>query len=193
MELVFATQNEHKVKEVQALLPAFIQVKTLAQIGCLDDIPETENTLEGNALLKTEYVKNKFGYACFADDSGLEVAALNFEPGVFSARYAGEQRDSNDNMDLLLKNLEGKSNRAAQFRTVISLVWKGKNYQFEGLVKGEIMDKKSGIEGFGYDPIFRPIGYDKTFSEMSLEEKNRISHRGLAMQKFVDFLKHQQD
>lgn len=193
MELVFATQNEHKVKEVQALLPAFIQVKTLAQIGCLDDIPETENTLEGNALLKTVYVKNNFGYDCFADDSGLEVAVLNFEPGVFSARYAGEQRDSNDNMDLLLKNLEGKSNREAQFRTVISLIWKGKNYQFEGLIKGEIMTEKSGIEGFGYDPIFKPIGYDKTFSEMSLQEKNRISHRSLAMQKFVDFLIHQQD
>ncbi len=193
MELVFATQNEHKVNEVQVLLPSFIRVKTLAQIGCVEEIAETASTLEGNASLKSKYVKTVYGFDCFADDSGLEIDALNFEPGVFSARYAGDQRNSDDNMALVLRKLHGESNRSAQFRTVISLIWKGETHQFEGCVTGEITHKKSGVAGFGYDPIFRPNGFDKTFSEMTLAEKNSISHRGRAMKKLVDFLKQQQD
>ena len=188
MELIFATQNENKAKEIQKLLPATIEVKTLREINCSEDIPETAATLEGNAFLKSNFVFKNYRVNCFADDTGLEIAALNGEPGVLSARYAGEGKDSNDNMELVLKNLEGKKDRSAIFRTVISLLINGQEVQFEGIVKGEITIEKSGVSGFGYDPIFKPLGYDKTFSEMSLEAKNEISHRGIAVRKLVNYL-----
>lgn len=188
MNLVFATQNKHKAEEIQALLPESIQVKTLSEIGCHEDIPETAETLEGNASLKSTYVLEKFSINCFADDTGLEIEALNNAPGVFSARYAGEEKDSNKNMDLVLENLRGKSNRKARFRTVISLRLQNSEHQFEGVVNGVIKESKSGHEGFGYDPIFQPDGYDCTFSEMSTEEKNKISHRGKAVRKLIEFL-----
>ena len=189
MNLIFATQNKHKAQEIQVLMPAGIKVQTLLDIGCVEDIPETADTLEGNASLKSLYVIENYGVACFADDTGLEIDALNGAPGVLSARYAGEAKDSNANMDLVLSQLEGEENRKAQFRTVISLRLFGQEYLFEGLVKGEITENKSGKEGFGYDPIFKPDGFDCTFSEMSMEEKNKISHRGLAIAKMIDFLK----
>ncbi len=188
MELIFATQNQNKAKEIQKLLPSSIQVKTLAEIGCLDDIPETSSTLEGNANQKSTYVVENFKVNCFADDTGLEIDALNGAPGVYSARYAGAQKNSDDNMDLVLEKLEGESNRKAQFRTVISLIINGEEKQFEGIASGEITLSKSGESGFGYDPIFRPTGYEQTFSEMSMEEKNKISHRGIAVRKLVDYL-----
>ncbi|MFT5820426.1 MAG: XTP/dITP diphosphohydrolase [Crocinitomix sp.] len=188
MELIFATQNQHKASEIQELLPDLIHVKTLNDIGCDEDIPETAQTLEGNATLKSKYVVENYQVNCFADDTGLEITALNGEPGVFSARYAGAQKDSNDNMDLVLKKLQGVSDRSAQFRTVISLIINGEEKQFEGIAKGEITLEKSGRSGFGYDPIFRPTGYEITFSEMSMEEKNAISHRGIAVRKLVDYL-----
>jgi len=188
MELIFATQNANKAKEIQALLPVHIHVKTLGQIGCHEDIPETAATLEGNAQLKAAYVHTTFKVNCFADDTGLEIEALNNAPGVYSARYAGEQKEANDNMDLVLKNLQGQENRKARFRTVITLILEGKTYHFEGIVEGEICAEKSGQAGFGYDPIFKPLGYTKTFSEMSLDEKNKISHRGIAVRKLIEFL-----
>ncbi len=189
MELVFATQNQHKAQEIQALLPNTIMVKTLKEIDCFEDIPETANDLEGNASLKSNYVVEKYRVNCFADDTGLEIDALNGEPGVYSARYAGEEKDSNANMDLVLKKLKGEKNRNAQFRTVISLILNEKEIQFEGIVKGQIVAQKSGKKGFGYDPIFQPTGFNRTFSEMTLEEKNKISHRGIAIRKLVDFLR----
>ena len=188
MELVFATQNMNKAREIQKLLPSSVQIKTLAEINCHDDIPETAKTLAGNASLKTAYIVNKFHINCFADDTGLEIDELAGAPGVLSARYAGNQKDSNDNMDLVLLKLKGISNRQARFRTVISLVIDGKEQLFEGIAEGEITKEKSGKEGFGYDPIFKPKGYDITFSEMTMEEKNRISHRGKAIQKLVHYL-----
>jgi len=189
MELVFATQNQHKAQEIQALLPNTIMVKTLKEIDCFEDIPETADDLEGNASLKSNYVVEKYRVNCFADDTGLEIETLNGEPGVYSARYAGEEKDSNANMDLVLKKLKGKKNRNAQFRTVISLIINEKEIQFEGIVKGQIVAQKSGKKGFGYDPIFQPTGFNRTFSEMTLEEKNKISHRGIAIRKLVDFLR----
>lgn len=188
MELIFASQNLNKAKEIQALLPPTIRVKTLKEIGCFDDIPETASTLEGNAQLKAAYVSEHFNVNCFADDTGLEIEALNNEPGVFSARYAGPAKDANDNMDLVLRHLEGKANRKARFRTVIVLILNGKTIQFEGVVEGNITLAKSGVEGFGYDPIFQPNDYDHTFSEMTLNEKNKISHRGIAFRKLIDYL-----
>ncbi|UKN01244.1 non-canonical purine NTP diphosphatase [Paracrocinitomix mangrovi] len=188
MKLIFATQNQHKADEIQKALPDSIQIMTLKDINCHDDIPETENTLEGNASLKSKYVVEHFNVNCFADDTGLEIEALNGEPGVLSARYAGASKDANDNMNLVLEKLKGSQNRRAQFRTVISLMLEGKEYQFEGIVKGTIREVKSGAEGFGYDPIFQPDGFDITFAEMSMEEKNKISHRGRAVQKLIDFL-----
>lgn len=188
MELIFATQNKNKATEIQLLIPSTITLKTLAEIGCHDDIPETADTLEGNAQLKAEYVVNQFKKDCFADDTGLEIEALNGAPGVFSARYAGSQKNADDNMNKVLKELEGVANRKAQFRTVISLIINGEKKQFEGIVKGEITTAKSGEKGFGYDPIFRPEGFSKTFSEMNTTEKNKISHRGKAIKKLVDYL-----
>jgi XTP/dITP diphosphohydrolase len=189
MEIVFATSNAHKAAEIQRLLPSSINVKTLKDIGCEEDIPETADTVEGNALQKANYVMDHYQTNCFADDTALEVDALNGEPGVYSARYAGPQRSAEDNMQLLLSKLEGKENRSARFRTVIALILEGKEYSFEGIVEGKISLEKSGSEGFGYDPIFIPNDYSVSFSEMSMEEKNSISHRGRAVRKLVEFLK----
>ena len=188
MQLVFASNNKNKILEIQSILPETIKILSLEDIGCLEDIPETADTIEGNAILKANYVTQKYGYDCFADDTGLEVAALNGEPGVYSARYAGEQRNSDDNMDKVLNALSGKNNRNAQFKTVIALNLKGKQELFTGIAKGEITLEKTGNKGFGYDPIFQPIGYKETFAELSLEIKNEISHRGKATQQLINFL-----
>ncbi|MCX7547501.1 non-canonical purine NTP diphosphatase [Xanthomarina sp. F1114] len=188
MTLVFATNNLNKLKEVQGLIPKHIQLLSLQDIGCTEDVPETQNTIAGNAIQKAEYIKTHYGYDCFADDTGLEVAALDNEPGVYSARYAGAQRDSNDNMDLLLKNLKDKSNRQAQFKTVIALQLNGELKTFTGICKGEITKEKHGEHGFGYDPIFKAKGYTKTFAEISLDEKNQIGHRGKAVNLLVKYL-----
>ena len=188
MQLVFATNNLNKLKEVQSLIPNHLQLLSLKDIGCFEDVPETQLTIEGNAIQKAEYINKHYGYDCFADDTGLEVEALNGEPGVFSARYAGPQRDATDNMDLLLKNLESQSNRNAQFKTVIALHLNNKTETFTGICIGVITKTKHGEKGFGYDPIFKAEGYDKTFAEISLEEKNRIGHRGKAVKQLVGFL-----
>lgn len=186
--LVFATNNLHKLEEVRDILGGSFRIASLKEIGCTDDIPETADTLEGNALQKARYVKEKFGYDCFADDTGLEVEALGGAPGVFSARYAGPGHDSEANMQKLLKELEGKTNRQAQFRTVVALILEGREYTFEGIVRGTILTECRGTAGFGYDPVFVPEGYAETFAEMGSEEKNRISHRARAVQKLADFL-----
>lgn len=188
MQLVFATNNLNKLKEVQSLIPEHIKLLSLKDIGCFEDVPETQLTIEGNAIQKAIYIKEHYGFDCFADDTGLEVEALDGEPGVFSARYAGEQRDAHDNMNLLLKNLEGKSDRSAQFKTVIALHLNGYLETFTGICKGEITLQKYGEKGFGYDPIFKAEGYDTTFAEMSLEEKNKVGHRGKAVRLLVDYL-----
>lgn len=188
MQLVFATNNQNKITEVQALLPQEIKLLSLKDIGCFEDIPETQNTIEGNAIQKANYIKENYGYDCFADDTGLEVPALNGAPGVFSARYAGEQRNAEDNMDLLLQNLNNSKNRSAQFKTVIALQLNNKQLTFTGICKGEITKSKHGEKGFGYDPIFKPDGYSTTFAEMDLSLKNSIGHRGKAVSKLVDFL-----
>lgn len=189
MQIVFASSNKNKIFEIQSILPETIQILSLEDIGCLEEIPETSTTIEGNAILKANYVTSKYGYDCFADDTGLEVAVLNGAPGVFSARYAGEQRNSDDNMNKLLHALSDKSNRKAQFKTVIALNINGKQELFTGIAEGEITLEKTGTKGFGYDPIFQPIGYEETFAELSLEVKNEISHRGKATQKLINFLK----
>ena len=186
--LVFATNNLHKLEEVRDILGGSFRIASLKEIGCTDDIPETADTLEGNSLQKARYVKEKFGYDCFADDTGLEVEALGGAPGVFSARYAGPGHDSEANMRKLLKELEGKANRQAQFRTVVALILEGREYTFEGIVRGTILAERRGTAGFGYDPVFVPEGYAETFAEMGSEEKNRISHRARAVQKLADFL-----
>lgn len=188
MQLVFATNNLNKLEEVQQLIPKHITLLSLKDIGCEVDIPETQNTIEGNAIQKADYIKNHFGYNCFADDTGLEVNALHGEPGVYSARYAGEQRDANDNMNKLLTNLENQDNRNAQFKTVVALHLNGRLETFTGICKGSITKTKSGTDGFGYDPIFKADGYTQTFAEISLDEKNRIGHRGKAVMQLVAFL-----
>src|SRR5690554_453749 len=188
-EIVFATQNKNKAYEIQGLLPNHIVVKTLSDIGCEDDIPEDQPDLAGNALQKARYIYEKFNVNCFADDTGLEIEALNGEPGVYSARYAGSEKDSQKNMDLVLEKLNNQSNRKAQFRTAIALILDGKEHLFEGKVKGEIRKERSGEKGFGYDPIFEPENYGKTFAEMTLDEKNERSHRGRAIEKLAAFLK----
>lgn len=189
MELVFATNNKHKLEELQALLGDTIRLLSLKDIGCFEEIPEEQPTLEGNARQKAEFVSKNYGYSCFADDTGLEIVALNGEPGVFSARYAGEEKDANANMNRVLKKMAKINNRQARFRTVISLIENGKETQFDGVVEGTIIREKRGDAGFGYDPIFLPDGFDKTFAEMDMEEKNKISHRGRAVNKLVQFLK----
>lgn len=189
MKLVFATHNHNKAKEIQAIMPEGIEIVTLDEIQCNEEIPETENTLEGNAKLKAQYIVDQFNMNCFADDTGLEIEALNGEPGVYSARYAGESRDSNANMDLVLSKLEGKENRNAQFRTAIALFWEGKMYLFEGIVKGRIIENKRGNDGFGYDPIFEPENCGRTFAEMNLAEKSQVSHRARAVNQMIEFLK----
>lgn len=189
MKLVFATHNHNKAKEIQAIMPEGIEIVTLDEIQCNEEIPETENTLEGNAKLKAQYIVDQFNMNCFADDTGLEIEALNGEPGVYSARYAGESRDSNANMDLVLSKLEGKENRNAQFRTAIALFWEGKMYLFEGIVKGRIIENKRGNDGFGYDPIFEPENCGRTYAEMNLAEKSQVSHRARAVNQMIEFLK----
>ena len=188
MQLVFATNNSNKIKEVQGLITERITLLNLKDIGCFEDIPETQSTIEGNAKQKANYIKTHYGFDCFADDTGLEVETLNGKPGVYSARYAGEQRNAEDNMDKLLSELNTKPNRNAQFKTVIALHINGKLQTFTGICKGEITKSKHGSKGFGYDPIFKPLGYTNTFAEMSLDEKNKIGHRGKAVSQLVSFL-----
>ncbi len=188
MQLVFATNNPNKLKEVQELLPNSIKLLSLKDINCFEEIAETGQTLQENALIKAKYIYEKYGYNCFSDDTGLEVEILNNEPGVYSARYAGETANSENNMQKLLHNLKSKTNRNAQFRTSIALIIKGKEYLFEGVCKGEILTKKQGKKGFGYDPIFKPKGFSKSFAEMNSLEKGAISHRGKALEKLITFL-----
>ncbi|WP_426064755.1 non-canonical purine NTP diphosphatase [Flavobacterium sp. DSP2-3-1] len=189
MQFVFASNNKNKILELQSMLPETITILSLESIGCFEDIPETADTIEGNAIQKANYVTEKFGYDCFADDTGLEVDALNGDPGVFSARYAGEQRNADDNMNKLLEVLAVQNERKAQFKTVIALNLNGKQYLFTGIAKGEITLKKIGNQGFGYDPIFQPEGFPQTFAQLSLDVKNKISHRGKATQQLINFLK----
>lgn len=186
--LVFATNNEHKLNEVRNILKSLYLVKGLKDIGCNEDIPESGITLEENASIKSSYVLENYGLDCFADDTGLEIEALDGRPGVYSARYGGESHNAEKNMCKVLKELQNKANRKAQFRTVISLKMNGEEYLFEGIVKGRIIDEKRGLDGFGYDPLFIPEGYSKTFAEMSQIEKNEISHRARATQKLLKFL-----
>jgi XTP/dITP diphosphohydrolase len=188
MQLVFASNNKNKIKEIQALLSDTIQIISLEDIGCIEDIPETAETIKGNAIMKANYVTSNYGYDCFADDTGLEVDALNGAPGVYSARYAGEQKDANDNMDKLLSELKDKTNRNANFKTVICLNLNGTQQLFTGIINGKIIDEKIGTNGFGYDPIFIAEGHDKTFAELTLEEKAHISHRGIAVAQLIAFL-----
>lgn len=189
MKICFATHNENKLKEVNQILGEHFDVVGLTDIGCAEEIPEIGDTLDENSKIKADHVWINYQISCFADDTGLEVKTLNGEPGVRSARYAGESRDNQANIKLLLSKLEGKPTRKAQFRTVITLILDGLTYQFDGIVEGHITKALKGAEGFGYDPIFIPDGYDKTFAEMTSSEKNAISHRGRAVQKLVNFLK----
>ena len=193
MKLVFATNNKHKLQEVRDIVGNRVEVLSLNDINCHDDIPETADTLQGNALIKARHIYDKYGLNCFADDTGLEVEALDGAPGVYSARYAGEECDSEANMLKLLKYLTGKNNRNAQFRTVIALVINGEEKLFNGIVKGTISDEKRGDSGFGYDPIFIPEGYTESFAQMSGEMKNSISHRFRATKQLSDYLKENYD
>lgn len=190
MKLAFATNNQHKLQELSQLLGDSIELLSLNDINCEDDIPENKETLEENAAEKSFYIFNKYGLNCFADDTGLEIDALNGEPGVYSARYAGEERNPENNIKLVLEKLAEIKNRKARFRTVISLVIDGHETQFEGIVNGQILEEKRGRTGFGYDPIFQPDESHLSFAEMPMEEKNKISHRGRAVQKLVEYLKH---
>ena len=191
MKLVFASNNKNKIKEIQLLVPAFIEIVSLEDIGCTEDIPETADTIEGNAILKANYITEKYGLNCFADDTGLEVEALNGAPGVYSARYAGEPKDDNNNMNELLFQLEKETNRNANFKTVIALNLNGKQELFVGIIFGKIISEKTGTNGFGYDPIFVAEGYEKTFAELDIEEKSNISHRGIAVKQLITFLQKQ--
>ena len=188
MKIVFATNNPNKLKEIQALMPVGIEILSLKEIGCTEDIPETGTTLEANAFQKAHYLKENYGYDCFADDTGLEVEALNGAPGVYSARYAGPERSAEANMAKILEELKGKENRKAQFRTAIALILNGEEQLFEGMVEGHISEAKQGDEGFGYDPIFLPENDQRSFAQMTMDEKGAISHRGRAVRKLVDFL-----
>lgn len=187
-KLVFATNNPHKLKEVSDILKEKVDIISLNDIQCHEDIPETADTLEGNALLKAKYIYNNYHLNCFADDTGLEIEALNNEPGVYSARYAGTDKNPEANMMKVLQQLENQSNRKARFRTVIALIMDGKTYLFEGIVNGTITKAKQGNAGFGYDPIFMPEGYEHTFAELGEKIKNNISHRAIAIKKLCDFL-----
>ena len=189
MKIVFATNNGHKLSEVRQILGDRVEVLSLSDIGCDEEIPETGTTLEENALMKAQYIYDHYHEDCFADDTGLEVEALNNEPGVYSARYAGEHKSSEDNITKVLNNLGSSSNRNACFRTVIALILNGEEHLFEGRVDGTILTERHGSDGFGYDPIFQPDGYEVSFAEMSLNDKNAISHRGRAVEKLVAFLK----
>lgn len=185
----FATNNENKIEEIRTQLGSFFLLKKLNEVGCLEELPETQNTIEGNSIQKATYVFDHYKVSCFADDTGLEVEALGGEPGVYSARYAGEQKNSEDNIRLLLTRLAGSSNRKARFRTVITLAEADGISTFEGIVSGTILEEKRGTLGFGYDPVFQPDGSKKTFAEMSLDEKSKVSHRSIAMNKLIQFLK----
>ena len=189
MKLVFVTNNQQKLQDLQAMLGNHFELLSLTEIGCDEEIPEEQPTLEGNARQKAFYIYQKYGLPCFADDTGLEIEALNGEPGVFSARYAGEEKSSEANMDKVLDKMSKINHRDARFRTVISLVINNREIQFEGIVNGKILHQKRGSSGFGYDPIFQPAGHELSFAEMSLPEKNKISHRGRAVSKLVDYLK----
>lgn len=189
MRICFATNNHHKLEEVRAVLGEAFQLLTLTEIGCEVELPETQETIAGNATQKAMYVRDHFHIPCFADDTGLEVEALNGAPGVYSARFAGPQRNSQDNIDLLLNKLNGHSDRQAQFRTVISLQLPNGEWLFEGIVKGTILAQRQGAGGFGYDPVFQPLGFSKTLAEMTMQEKNEVSHRGIAVKKLVVFLR----
>lgn len=188
MKLYFATNNIYKLKEVQEVVGDSFQIESMRSLGINEDIPEDQQTLEGNALQKARFLYDRTGESCFADDTGLEVDALNGAPGIYSARYAGDAKNSFDNMALLLKNMSGKQNRKARFRTVIALILDGKEYLFEGVVNGTIAEEPRGTAGFGYDPLFVPDGYSTTFAEMDSEAKNAISHRGRAVEKLAAFL-----
>lgn len=188
MKLVFATHNQNKLKEIQALLPDTFELISLNDIGCTTEIPETAETIDENAVLKAQFVRKKYNLDCFADDTGLEVEILNGEPGVFSARYAGEEKNDEANIQKLLHVMKGIENRNAQFKTVIALILNNRQYNFTGICKGTITTEKRGDMGFGYDAVFQPTGSDKTFAEMNLEEKSAISHRGIAFRELIDFL-----
>ena len=188
-KIVFATNNKHKLEEIGKMLTGIVEIVGLSDIGFAGDIPETADTLEGNASQKAHYIYDRYGLDCFADDTGLEVEALNGAPGVYSARYAGEHCSFEDNMNKLLNALSGENNRKAGFRTIICLIEGGKETFFEGDVQGIILEEKKGVEGFGYDPIFKPDGFRTSFAEMNLDDKNKISHRGRATQKLIDYLK----
>jgi len=188
MKICFATNNHKKIEEVKAALGDQIEIVSLEAIGCLEELPETGDTLEHNAFQKARYVKEHYGVDCFADDTGLEVNSLNGEPGVYSGRYAGEPRSDERNMDKLLKTLNHQDDRSARFRTVIALILDGNEYQFEGVATGEILIQRTGDGGFGYDPIFRPDGFTRSFAQLTMLEKNQISHRGKAVQSLIDFL-----
>lgn len=188
MKIIFASNNQNKVIEIRQILPLKFEILTLKDIGCTEDIPETAATIEGNAILKANYVTQNYNKNCFADDTGLEVEALNGAPGVYSARYAGEQRNSEDNIDKLLRDLEGNPNRKARFKTVVALNIDGEQHLFTGIVNGEITKKRSGTKGFGYDSVFKPEGESLTFAEIGLAQKATMSHRGKAIAQLVEFL-----
>lgn len=188
MKIVFATNNPHKLEEIRKITDGTIEILSLSDIGCHEEIPETGATLEANALIKAQFVKERYGYDCFADDTGLEVDALGGAPGVYSSRYAGEACNPQENMDKLLRELNGKNDRSARFRTVIALLLDGETLFFEGEVAGRIIEERRGEAGFGYDPVFVPDGYNQTFAELGNDEKNRISHRAIATRKVVEFL-----
>ena len=192
MELILASNNKHKLEEIRAILGNEYKIVSLNDIGCHEEIPETQDTLKGNALQKASFIYERYHKNCFADDTGLEIEFLGNQPGVYSARYAGEHCSFEDNMNKVLAEMGDTNHRKACFKTVIALILDGKEYFFEGRVDGEILRERHGREGFGYDPIFQPIGYQKSFAELSAEEKNRISHRGRATQKLIAFLKQQQ-
>ncbi len=190
-KLVFATNNRHKLEEVGDVLKDQLEILSLKEINCFDDIPETADTLEGNALLKAKHIYDNYGFDCFADDTGLEVEALDGRPGVYSARYAGEDQNAARNMEKLLRELEGQPNRRARFRTVVALIEGGKVSYFEGKIEGKIIEQQRGSTGFGYDPVFVPDGYSQTFAELGSEQKNKISHRALAVKELINFLKNE--
>ncbi len=189
MEICFATNNAKKLAEIQAAIGEEILIRSLEDIDCIEELPETQETIEGNSLQKATYVHEHYKINCFADDTGLEVEALGGAPGVYSGRYAGEPRSDENNIDLLLKNLSPHRNRKARFKTVITLIINGQVKTFTGIVEGQILKGRTGVGGFGYDPIFQPLGYDISFAQMSMSEKNKISHRGIAVQQLIKYLK----
>ena len=189
MKICFATNNKKKIEEVKSALGVEFTIVSLEEIGCLEELPETGNTLDHNAFQKARYVKDHYGVDCFADDTGLEVESLDGAPGVYSGRFAGEPRSDERNVDLLLNKMEGKENRKARFRTVIALILNGEEHAFEGVAQGDIINERVGAGGFGYDPVFKPSGFEKTFAELTLDEKNAISHRGKAVKALINFLK----